>query len=89
MSYNKCLILPVIGHARYREVTSRGLCELGPKNDVGYVEVSGIKCPLQGRFVMRVWSSFHPFLSVRCRGVHYKACPPKRDFTVYINELLI
>ena len=36
---------------RYREVSSRGLCELGPKNDARYREVSVIKCPLHRGFV--------------------------------------
>ena len=39
---------------RYREVSSREECELGPKNDVHYREVSAIKCPLHRGFVMRV-----------------------------------
>ena len=43
-----------IGRARYREIGSRGCCVLGLKNDVNYIEVSAIKCPLHGGFGMRV-----------------------------------
>ena len=39
---------------RYREVSSKGERELGPKNDVLYGKVSTIRCPLNRRFVMRV-----------------------------------
>ena len=43
-----------IGRARYREVSSSVQCELRPKNNVHYREVSPIKCPLHGGFAMRV-----------------------------------
>ena len=43
-----------IGRARYREVSSSVHCELRPKNNVHYREVSAIKCPLHGGFAMRV-----------------------------------
>ena len=43
-----------IGRVRYREVSSRGQWELGPKNDVHCREMSTIKFPLYGGFVMRV-----------------------------------
>ena len=46
--------MPYIGRVRYREVRSRGQCELGPKNDVHYREVSTIKCHLHRGFVVRV-----------------------------------
>ena len=46
--------MPNIGRVHYSEVSSRRQCESGPKNDVYYREVSAIKCPLHGGFVMRV-----------------------------------
>ena len=38
--------MPYIGRVRYREVSSRGQCDLGAKNDVHCREVLAIKCPL-------------------------------------------
>ena len=40
ISYKKCLIWPFIGRVRYREVSSRWYCELGPRNVIRYREVS-------------------------------------------------
>ena len=37
---------------RYGEVSSKGECELGPKNDVLYGKVSTIRCQLNRGFVM-------------------------------------
>ena len=33
--------MPVIGRVRYREVSPRGACELGPKNNFCYRDMSG------------------------------------------------
>ena len=69
-----------IGRAHYREVSSSVPCELGPKNNVYYREVSAIKCPLHGGFAMRVLSLFHPEKSVHCREVSAIKDVPTRRF---------
>ena len=72
ISDKKYLIWSAIGRVRYREVSSRGEYELGPKNDVLYREVSIIICSLHRNFVLRVW----PILSVPEKRVHCREVFP-------------
>ena len=41
ISFKKCVIWPVTGRVRYRDVSPRGACELGPKNNFCYRDMSG------------------------------------------------
>ena len=55
MSYDLLLVVmsydPLLGVS---PKTVRGLCELGPKNDICFREVYPIKCPPHRDFLMRV-----------------------------------
>ena len=47
-------VLPNIRPVRYREFTSKGRCQSGPKKSVCYTEVSTITYPLHRGFSMKV-----------------------------------
>ena len=57
---------------RYGEVSSKGECELGPKNDVLYGKVSTIRCQLNRGFVMSLTVISSVSEKSVCWGVRYK-----------------